>query len=127
MPLPRADTLEVDEDVRELLSLALLIRHGEGWYTQRSRSVGNPPESWLAFRPTILAPHSTRDSNHLALKQDRPNGETRDYEVGDIIRLEEHGYRRAEVERGVTSEGDSTDRKIGKDLDGPESGPVDQL
>ena len=61
------DAFEVDEDVGELLALALLICHGERRGAKRPRSVGDPPETRLAPPSAFFAPHLARDGDRLAL------------------------------------------------------------
>ena len=82
-----ADAFEVDEDIRELLSLALLIPYGEGRRTKRPRSVGDLSESGLAPRSGFLALHLIRNGDRLVLDQDRAVGEPGNCEARAIFRL----------------------------------------
>jgi hypothetical protein len=72
----------------------------------------------------MLAAYGIRDGDRLALDQDHPSGEPGDCEVRDIVRLEEYSCRGGKVERRVAGEGDGAGGKIGKDVDGPERGPL---
>lgn len=68
------DAFEVDENVRELFALALLIRHGEGRRTERSRPVSDPHEPGVAPHSGSLAPQVAWDGDGRALDQDRAVG-----------------------------------------------------
>jgi hypothetical protein len=54
--------LEADEDVRELLFLAPLVRHGEGRRTQRSRPEGKYEEAETMHKQeSIPVPHPSSE------------------------------------------------------------------